>query len=111
MVYTPPECTDCVSPCDHHVGALFKHYISEYYTLDFEENHRAWCNTAIATGLEACERRIRIAIWTAAAWARLSVNSEFLRKAFVSTGFLIAKDGSEDTLIKIKGVDNFNYKV
>ncbi len=29
---------------------LLKHYISEYYTLDFEENHEAWCNTA--TGLE-----------------------------------------------------------
>jgi hypothetical protein len=93
-----------VSPCDHQVGALLKHYISEYYTLDFEENHEAWSNTA--TGLEAHERRIRIAIWTAAAWwARLSINSEFLRKAFVSTGFLIAKDGSEDTFIKIKGVD------
>ena len=22
--YTPPECTDLVSPCDHHVGAFFK---------------------------------------------------------------------------------------
>jgi len=109
MVYTPPDCTDCVSPCDHHVGALLKYYISQYYTMDFEQNHEAWCNTA--TGLEAYERRIRIAVWTAAAWARLRVNSEFLRKAFVSTGFLIAKDGSEDNLIKIKGVDNYNYKI
>ena len=31
MCYTPPECTDCVSPCDHHVGARLKKMISDFY--------------------------------------------------------------------------------
>jgi hypothetical protein len=70
-----------------------------------EENHEAWCNPV--TGLEPWERRTKIAVWTAAAWANLRVHADFLRQAFVSTGFLIAKDGSEDDLIKIPGIENY----
>ncbi len=46
---------------------------------------------------------MKMADWVAAAWAiaREDLESDFLRAAFVSTGFLVAKDGSENHRIKI----------
>jgi hypothetical protein len=47
-----------------------------------------------------------IATWTSVAWAELcdigKANS-LIRSAFVDTGFLVAKDGSENGLIKLQG--------
>ena len=44
---------------------------------------------------------MKMAHWVAAAWAIVREEADFLRAAFVSTGFLVAKDGSENHLIKI----------
>ena len=50
--------------------------------------------------------RIRASVyivnWVASAWAILKTKAEFIRKAFVSTGWLLAKDGSENHLVKLK---------
>ena len=57
----------------------------------------------------AQQRRMKMATWAACAWAVLRTKTAFLRSAFVSTGFLIAKSG-EDSLIKIPGVANYNFR-
>jgi hypothetical protein len=31
--YTPPDCTDVVAPCDHHVGAHLKKLVGAYYHM------------------------------------------------------------------------------
>ena len=52
----------------------------------------------------AMTRRMLMAQWLSAAWTDLTTNhSQMFTSAFVKTGFLIAKDGSEDHLIDIQG--------
>ena len=43
------------------------------------------------------------------AWEVLKQKPEFLRAAFVSTGWLLAKDGSENGLVKIPGVPDYDF--
>ena len=38
-----------------------------------------------------------------------TIFENFLRSAFISTGFLVAKDRSEDHLIKMPGLPNYNF--
>jgi hypothetical protein len=49
--------------------------------------------------LSAWEIRVRLAVWTAA----------FLRSTFTETGCLIAMNGSQNKLIKIKGDPNDDF--
>ena len=49
-------------------------------------------------------RRMLMARWMSEAWDSLVTDhSDMIEKAFVSTGFLLAKDGSEDHLLKLQG--------
>jgi hypothetical protein len=102
LAYTPPVCTDCISPCDHHVGAHLKVLIKSLFQEEME-------NTLHNVKLSASQRRMMMAIWAASAWAGLRTQTNLLRSAFVSTGFLIAKSG-EDHLIKIPGVPNYGFR-
>ncbi len=101
--YTPPDCTDTVSPCDHYVGARLKHLMAVFYKDDFASNVAAF------ELLSASDRRMKMATWAAAAWALLRQEAEFIRSAFVSTGFLIAKDGSESHLIQVPGAPDYDF--
>lgn len=109
-VYTPPDCTDVVAPCDHHIGAFFKKTMSGFYHSSLERNRDEWCNPVGHGGLSASQRRIHMAIWAAATWAILREKTEFIRKSFISTGFLVRKDRSEDSQIKVQGVENYDFK-
>ena len=109
-VYTPADCTDMVAPCDHHVGARLKHIVSAFYHAELEEHRDDWCNPPTQGGLKAWQRRVKMATWVACAWSILKEDSQFLRSAFVSTGFLIARDGSEDHLIKLAGVPDYSFQ-
>ena len=42
-VYTPPDCTDCVAPVDHHVGARLKQIMGLFYHLEVEAHRDSWC--------------------------------------------------------------------
>ena len=53
-------------------------------------------------GLTASERRVYIVNWVSSAWEALKRKPDFIRKSFVSTGWLLAKDGSENHLVKLK---------
>jgi hypothetical protein len=74
-----------------------KTMIKEFYNEDLAEHKDQWCND----GLSASLRRTKMAMWAAGAWAIIREEADFLRAAFVSTGFLVAQDGSENHLIKI----------
>ena len=103
--YTPPECTDCVSPCDHHVGLDLQNMVGQFFNLDFEANKEIWRTGALTASL----RRQKIAQWAAAAWTILREETARLKSCFVSTGFLIALDGSENYLIQIPTIPNYDY--
>ena len=100
--FTPANCTDCVSPVDHHVGQTLKLKISSKFEEAYEADFDHWNKEAKYGGLTDSERRMLVAGWAAEAWSELcSEHKTLLKSAFVETGFLVAKDGSENHLIKL----------
>lgn len=109
-VFTPAECTDCTSPVDHHVGRFIQNHMKASYAREVSVNPEIWIAAAEAQESEdarsrsAESRRMLMARWLSDAWTELCTNHRHLiRQAFVHTGFLIAKDGSEDGLIDLQG--------
>jgi hypothetical protein len=98
-LYTPPECTDVISPCDHHIGRHLQRLIADKYEKAYDENQHDWDNG----GIETFDKRMLFATWASEAWTDLCTNNKHLIKnAFVETGFLLARDGSENHLIKLQ---------
>jgi hypothetical protein len=73
-----------------------------YSSYELERNLKVWEDGE----LTACERRIFIVNWVASAWGALKANAEFIRSSFVSTGWLLAKDGSENWMVSLKKWDS-----
>ena len=74
-----------------------KQCMSYLYEAELETNLEKWEDG----GLSAPERRVYIVNWVAAAWSTLQTKAAFIRKSFVSTGWLLAKDGSENHLVDL----------
>jgi hypothetical protein len=109
-VFTAANCTDCISPVDHHIGRYIQAHMGRSYDVEIEKRPDIWIATAEEQELDdpACRgamaRRMLMAQWLSAAWTELCANkSHMIDSAFVKTGFLVAKDGSEDHLIDIQG--------
>ena len=62
----------------------------------------------------AMTRRMLMARWMSDAWTELTTNySGLIESAFVRTGFKLAKDGSEDSLIELQGwagTETYTYR-
>ena len=109
-LFTAANCTDCISPVDHHIGRHIQKYMARCYQEELQSRPEIWIASSEDQDLEdanwssAMERRILMAQWLSKAWDDLTQNhSHMITKAFVDTGFLIAKDGSEDHLIDFQG--------
>ena len=98
--YTPSLLQDVVAPVDHHVGAHIKSVISKFFHEEMELHQKEWEDQNLPAG----QRRMLMAAWTVIAWEHTKHQTNLLRQSFVSTGFLLAKDGSEDHLIKMSGL-------
>jgi hypothetical protein len=103
--FTPPNCTDCTSPVDHHVGQALKLKIGKRFEKCLETNRVVWGLSPEEGGMTTSLKRMLVAKWASEAWTELCTeNKDLLRKAFVQTGFLVAKDGSEnDQIVLEKG--------
>ena len=104
---TPPDCTDIASPCDQNVGVDLKRIIKQLYQIDFEKNHGLW--TSDDGQLSASQKRMKFATWAFQAWLVVREQQHLIRSAFVKTGFLIAKDGSENHLIQVSGCRGYDF--
>ena len=103
QVLTPANCTDVTAPVDHHIGAPLKTKVRVMY--------EHWIETWERTGekkISAGERRVLLAQWVSVAWESLKQDEYLLIQSFVQTGLLVAKDGSENHLIKMAGVENYD---
>lgn len=111
-VYTPPDCTDVVAPCDHHVFVRLKGLIKDFYHAQSEASREDWASSKDNDSLSASKRRILLAQWVSAAWKILcegSDSEEWFKKSFTSTGFLMKlRDPSAD--IKIKGLEGYTVE-
>jgi hypothetical protein len=100
--FTPPNCTDCVSPVDHHIGMRLKAMMAEEYEKEYEKDEEAWHLPKRQGGLGDKKKRMLVARWASHAWQRLCTEGKHLIKdSFVATGFLLAKDGSENELVQL----------
>ena len=109
-VFTAANCTDCISPVDHHVGRFIQNHMGRAYQEAIERDPQIWRADAADQEIEdancssAMHRRMLIVQWLSAAWTDLTTNhQELIEKAFVHTGFLLAQDGSDDHLMSIQG--------
>ena len=75
-----------------------------------ERDPHIWCADSIDQEIEDAEcssamhRRMLMAQWLSKAWEELITNHQgLIEESFVHTGFLLAKDGSEDKLMSIQG--------
>ena len=84
-VFTPPGCTDCVSPVDHHVGRNIQNFMAACYQRELERNPHIWLAGGEEDGHDyegiedpnsssAQARRILMAQWLSAAWTDLEAN-------------------------------------
>ena len=100
-VFTPANCTDCVSPVDRNVGQWLKQrvYAMQEAEVSKAEN-RLWAYPATKGGLSVSDKRKLLVRWVSAAWDEMKRERHHcIKSAFVDTGVLIAKDGSENGLI------------
>ena len=103
-VYTPANCTDCVSPVDRNIGQWLKQRVYQLQEdeMDLPENSH-WALAVEQGGLGKPQKRQLVVKWVAQAWGELKEHRQHcINSAFVDTGVLIAKDGSEDHLIRLR---------
>jgi hypothetical protein len=106
-VYTPANCTDVVSPCDHHVGKHLQSLLAQRFEQKYDECQVLWDED----GLRQSQKRMLLATWASEAWAEMSEPSgqKLMTAAFVETGFLLAKDGSENSKVKMGQKGEYDF--
>ena len=108
--YTPADCTDCVSPVDHHIGSHIQAFMGKKYRAELETNPNIWIASGEdqeiddANSKSAMHRRMLMVTWLWEAWEDLCKNHKHkLQQSFFNTGFLLAMDGSEDSETRLQG--------
>lgn len=112
LVFTPPNCTDCVSPVDKNVGQTLKAKINAQFEDAYALHFDRWNRPPTMGGLTTSEKRMLLATWASNAWTDLCDNHQScIKSSFVKSGFLVAKDGSENHLIALhrKGEGKYDF--
>ena len=119
-VFTSANCTDCISPVDQHIGRFIQQHMGRSYRASVESEQSIWIAGSATVEIEdptcgaAMSRRMLMAQWLSTAWTDLITHyPHMIASAFVKTGFKVAKDGSEDSLIEIQGwagPDAYKYR-
>ena len=77
--------------------------IAALYEADYARDKDRWELPKKEGGLADTVKRMLVAKWASEAWRDICENHhKLIRSAFVKTGFLIAKDGSENHKIELK---------
>ncbi|KAI8404168.1 hypothetical protein FOFC_15662 [Fusarium oxysporum] len=100
----PVGCTGMLQPLDTAVNKLIKDWIREFI-LDYElEQERKG-----KTRWSVSDRRIMTTWVIARAFERLKTKKDLIEKAFLDVGITVRPDGSQDNLIRIKGIDEIDF--
>ena len=65
----------------------------------------------VNNSLSASARRILITKWVGAAWEQVSQKKEMVQRAFKKCGISVPINGSEDTDIKIRGLEGYTVRI
>lgn len=107
IIYLLPEnYTDKVQPIDAGFGKQIKAKIGKAMEkwLEEDKNLDMWHDR-----LSAKQKRILMTQWTGEAWRKLSSDKMFAKKLFMKTGCLMTADGSDDDMIKPKGLEPYSF--
>ena len=70
--------------------------------LNDDETRLRWEQPKREVGLTDSKKRQHIAQWASEAWDEFCCENQYcIKRAFIGTGFLVAKDGSENHLIEL----------
>ena len=105
-LYIPANCTDVINPPDKNVCQTLKVRVYGRLYTEFEQHYEQWDRM----GLPEPNKRMLVARLVSEEWAKMCEDSHHLiRSSFVSTGWLLAKDGSEASLVKLWKHSNGEY--
>ena len=108
--YGLPGATDLWQPVDAGYAATLKALIAVEHRkwLDTDDNSDRWFGNEEPYKVK--KRRIWITHWAGEVWKALSSANydKQRRKCWTMTGCLMTADGSEDSLIKPEGLDNYS---
>ena len=102
-VFVPAGTTSLVQPVDVVFNKPFKAAIEKMATIHLQENS----NDYVTGKISASERRILFTKWVGQAWEELSVNKDMIVRSFEKCGISVPIDGSEDSTIKIEGLEDY----
>jgi hypothetical protein len=94
--------TSLLQPLDTHINAAFKGWIREAidgYILRKEEEGTLYEKWSVS------DKRVMTTHVVAEAWQKLQTRSELVQRSFQQCGISVAPDGSQDHLIRLKGIE------
>ena len=82
----------------------FKDLVDAQYNTHFEQNLNAW----VMGKISASERRILMTRWIGSAWSTFCTEyQDTIRASFVKCGIAVPIDGSQDSMINIRGLTDY----
>ena len=107
LIYTPAGCTDLCAVTDFGLGKAIKDRMKKKFLDDFQSDQ--YFDRWVDGDVSASELRVLLVRWLAESWKEFfaSGGQEQVNKAFKRCGMLNAIDGSEDSEIRVQGVENY----
>ncbi|KAG7423230.1 hypothetical protein Forpi1262_v015605 [Fusarium oxysporum f. sp. raphani] len=100
----PVGCTGMLQPLDTAVNKLIKDWIREFILdCELEQERKGKTRWSVS------DRRIMTTWVIARAFERLKAKKDLIEKAFLDVGITVRPDGSQDNLIRIKGIDEIDF--
>ena len=103
LINVPGGTTSRVQPLDVCINKPFKNYVREFFEQHLDSNLELYVDGK----LSASERRVLTTKWVGGAWDRIKKDKELIRHSFKKCGLSNDLNGSEDALVKIKGIEGY----
>ena len=108
LVYLPSHSTDVGAVIDYDLGRIDKNIIREQYAVDFVKRPAFYVDAAKDGGIKASQFRELLVSWVKLAHSQRK--PDLILKRFKNCGMYNAVDGTENHLIKVRGVPNYNIR-
>lgn len=108
LAYTPANTTDLCSVTDYDLGRLDKAIIRNLFYDDFRQRKDDWLKSGKEGGVSESQFRVILTKWVGKAWSERK--PDLIKSRFQRCGMFNAMDGSENGLIKVRGVPDYSIE-